>query len=59
MTDVPLQELRIRKGILVASINRKGKIIIPRGLDSIRKGDTVVIITQLTGLNDIDDILAK
>lgn len=59
VTDVPLQELRIRKGILVASINRKGKIIIPRGLDSIRKGDTVVIITQLTGLNDIDDILAK
>ena len=58
-TDIPLQELPIKKGILVASINRKGKIIIPRGFDMLKKGDTVIVITQLAGLNDIDDILAK
>ena len=59
VTDIPLQELPIKKGILVASINRKGEIIIPRGFDMLKKGDTVIVITQLAGLNDIDDILAK
>ncbi|MDY3251357.1 MAG: Trk system potassium transporter TrkA [Candidatus Choladocola sp.] len=58
-TDIPLQELKIKKGILVACINRNGKIIIPRGMDAMKVGDTVIIITQQTGLNDIDDILAK
>ena len=41
------------------ALNRKGKIIIPRGFDMMKKGDTVIVITQLAGLNDIDDILAK
>ena len=40
-------------------MNREGKIIIPRGMDMMKKGDTVVVITQLAGLNDIDDILAR
>ena len=31
-TDIPLQELPIKKGILVASINRKGKIIFREAL---------------------------
>ncbi len=57
VTDTPLQELKIRKGILVASITRNGKIIVPRGSDVLQKGDTVIIITQMTGLNDISDIL--
>ena len=58
-TDIPLQELKIRKGVLVASINRKGKVIIPRGMDVMKKGDAVIIITQFAGLNSLDDILVK
>jgi len=57
--DVPLQDLKIRKGVLVACISRKGKVIIPRGSDTMRIGDTVVIVTQHKGLGDIDDILVK
>lgn len=59
VTDILLQELKIKKGILVASIGRKGKVIIPRGSDQIKVGDSVVIITREKGLNDIDDIIAK
>lgn len=59
VTDKPLQELKIKKSILVACINRDGKVIIPRGADVMKVGDSVVIITQLKGLNDIDDIIAK
>ncbi len=57
--EIPLKDLSLKKGVLVACINRKGKIILPRGNDVIRPGDTVVIITSLKGLNDISDIFQK
>ena len=50
-------DLKIKKGILVACISRDGQAIIPRGSDKIMTGDSVVIITQQKGLNDIEDIL--
>lgn len=58
-TDIPLQELKIKKGILIASISRKGRVIIPRGADKIQVGDSLVIVTQLKGLKDIEDIIEK
>ena len=57
--EIPLKDLALKQGVLVACINRKGKIILPRGNDVIRPGDTVVIITSLKGLNDISDIFQK
>ncbi|MCD7736192.1 MAG: Trk system potassium transporter TrkA [Lachnospiraceae bacterium] len=58
VTGISLQELPIRKGILVACIYRHGRIIIPRGADRIEAGDNVIIVTQEKGLDDIEDILA-
>lgn len=58
-TDIPLLELKIKKGILVACITRRGKVIIPRGSDQMLVGDTVIIVTHHKGLKDIEDILAK
>jgi len=43
--------------LLVAFINRNGKIIIPSGQDTIERGDTVMVVTTHTGFNDITDIL--
>lgn len=57
LTDVPLQDLPLKPGILVATINREGHIILPRGKDVIKERDTVVVITTSKGLNDINDIL--
>lgn len=59
LTGIPLQDLNIKKGILVACISRQGRVIIPRGRDVILQGDNVIIITQRTRLNDICDILEK
>lgn len=59
VTETPLRDMKIRKGILIASISRKGKAIIPGGSDVIKEGDGVVVITQISGLNDISDILTK
>lgn len=54
---IPIQELNLKKNLLISCINRNGRIIIPRGQDIIQKGDTVVVVTSNRGLKDIRDIL--
>lgn len=54
---IPLQELRLKPNLLICCINHKGNIITPGGQSVISAGDTVVIVTTLTGLHDIKDIL--
>ncbi len=53
----PLSELRLKKGILIACINHYGEIISPSGESIIRDRDSVIVVTTLTGLKDISDIL--
>lgn len=57
-TDTPLRDLPIRGHLMIAFINRRGKIILPSGDDRILIGDTVTVVTTNTGFNDIDDILS-
>ena len=45
------------KNVIVASINRRGKIITPHGSDTLEPGDTVIVVTTHKGFNDISDIL--
>ena len=56
-TGVPFSVLRFKDNVLVATINRNGKIIIPSGSDTIEVGDTVMIITTHTGFGSITDAL--
>lgn len=58
ITNKKLMELKLKDNLLITSINRRGKIITPSGTDVIKQGDTVVVVTTHTGLNDIRDILA-
>ncbi len=53
----PLKDLSLKSDLLIAFINRQGRIIIPSGADTIEIGDTVMIVTTHTGLNEIRDIL--
>lgn len=53
---VPLQKLQIRENILIGCVNHKGKIQIANGQTEINIGDTVIVITTQTGLNDFKDI---
>ena len=57
--NIPLKELKLKKNLLIGAINREGNIIIPRGNDSMKVGDTVIVVTTQRGLDDIQDILAK
>lgn len=54
--DITLENLPIKENILIAAINRNGKIIKPNGHSKILVGDTVVIVTTQKGLQDIKDI---
>ena len=54
---VPLRDLRIKSGILVAGIvRRSGRIVIPTGDDVINQGDDVIVVATDTGIQDIRDI---
>lgn len=52
-----LKDLSLKSNLLIAFINRKGKIIIPSGSDTIEVGDSVMIVTTHTGFSEIRDIL--
>lgn len=55
--NVPLQKLKIAKGVLVASIVRKNEIIIPHGNDVIRAGDSVIVITKDKRYSNLNEII--
>ena len=59
-TGTKLKDLKpkMKKDILIAFINRNGRILIPSGNDSIEVGDSVMIVTSHSGFDDIRDILA-
>ncbi len=57
MLGIPLERLNLKENLLVACINRNGTIIMPRGQDALEAGDTVIVVTTHTGLNDLKDIL--
>ncbi len=59
VADVTIENLHLKKDILIACIHRNGAVIIPRGKDVIKTGDTVIVITTTKGFKNINDILIK
>ncbi len=57
LIGIPLQELDLKDNLIICYINRKGKIITPKGQDCIKKGDRVIVVTTNMGLHDLSDIL--
>ncbi|MCR5789687.1 MAG: Trk system potassium transporter TrkA [Lachnospiraceae bacterium] len=58
VTNVPLKDLPLKPDVLITSIYRSHDIIIPSGTDSIRMGDSVMVVTKHSGFTNILDILA-
>ena len=57
LPGIPLEKLKIKENTLVACIIRGRQIIIPRGKEEMRVGDSVVVTTTL-GLKDIRDVIS-
>ena len=55
--NVPLKDLNIKPGVLLAGIIRGSKTIIPAGNDVILPGDNVIVIAAHQQLCDFSDIL--
>ena len=56
---VSLKDLNVRSGALVAVIVRKGRVIVPFGNDHIEVGDRVIILTQESGISDLNEVIRK
>lgn len=56
LINTSLEELQLRNNVIIGSINRKGKVFIPCGKDSLQIGDSVVVVTTIPGLSELDDI---
>ncbi|MCR5531263.1 MAG: Trk system potassium transporter TrkA [Lachnospiraceae bacterium] len=58
VTGTPLYKLNKKDNLVIACINRDGRIIIPSGQDTIEVGDEVTVVTTHSGFRDLQDILA-
>lgn len=58
LTGVQLQDLKLKKNLLLCCINRGGNLITPTGQDCLLSGDSVIIVTTHMGLKKLADILA-
>jgi trk system potassium uptake protein TrkA len=56
--NIPLNKLKLLKGVLVASIVRNNDIIIPHGKDVVKPGDSVILISKGKHFSDLNDIIA-
>lgn len=60
VTGKTLEELQLKKNILICCITRKDQVVIPKGQDCIMKGDHVIIVTTNSArMQDIKDILKR
>lgn len=58
VTGKKLMDLKLKDNLIITFINRNGRIILPKGSDTIEVGDSVMIVTTHSHFSDISDILA-
>ncbi|MCR5233076.1 MAG: Trk system potassium transporter TrkA [Lachnospiraceae bacterium] len=58
VTGSTLANMNLKNSLIIALINRGGKIFMPSGSDTLMVGDSVMIVTTHSGLGNITDILA-
>ena len=57
MVGDTLKNLKLPKGVLVASIYRQGEVIIPNGDARIKNGDRVIIFSLLSDIADLEKLM--
>ena len=59
ITGIPIAEMTLKRGVLIAAILRGRAMIIPRGQDVMLPGDSVLIVSKALNLHDVTDIIRK
>lgn len=57
MIGTPIAHLPLKPDIVIAAIIRGREVIFPRGGDTIEVGDSVIVVSRVTGMKDITDAL--
>ena len=57
VTNIPLKDIKLKKGVLIAGIIRGKEVIIPGGEDVILPEDKVIVIAEGTQIYELSDIL--
>ena len=57
IVGTPIAHLFLKPDIVIAAIIRGRDVIFPRGGDTIEVGDSVIIVSRVTGMKDITDAL--
>lgn len=52
-----IENMKLRKNLLIGCICRDGRFFIPCGQDELQIGDSVIIVTTSAGLSALDDIV--
>ena len=57
--DIPLRDLTVKPGCLIACILRNNKVIIPNGNTCIQNDDNVIVVTTHKDFNDLSEIFDR
>ena len=57
IVGIPLKDLKLKPGTLIAGIVRDRKILIPGGLDAIEEGDRVIVLGTNRRINELSEFL--
>ena len=57
VVNTPIMNLPLKSNLLICSILRKNRVLIPSGQDKIQAGDKIVIVSKERRLNRLEDIL--
>ncbi len=57
LVGVPLKDLKLKEGIIIAGIIREKESVIPTGVDAISVGDRVIVVSKALHLCDLSDVL--
>ena len=55
--NTQLKDLKLKNNVLIGGIIRNNEYILPTGSTTIKDKDRVIIVTHITTLNDMDDVL--
>ncbi|MFQ8582421.1 MAG: TrkA C-terminal domain-containing protein [Holdemania massiliensis] len=53
--NIPLQDLPLKSGILIACILRNGRPLIPTGQSWLQLNDHVIVVTTNSNYDDLED----
>ena len=57
--ETPLKDIKLKDNVLLVSITHGSKTVIPGGMSTFRKGDTIVVVTSGRGtIRQLNDIFA-